>query len=124
MAETLRLSGSLSIVPAATPLSGDASVTVELNESVSLVKRTLYDYSLTVDGVVEIPFGNLTAAHYVQIRASAKVIVRVTTADGVTQVINADPLVILMLYTTPATAIDIARTLGTTTVNIVLGQRG
>ncbi|MFA6166754.1 MAG: hypothetical protein WC700_09065 [Gemmatimonadaceae bacterium] len=124
MADTLSLQGAVVTTPVVTGAgSGLNQDIVQLNETVALVEKTSAGYTLSVDTAVSVGLGGLTAVHFVQLKASAKIRVRVTSADGTAAAIPVDSLLILINLSVPITAIDLTRVAGqSTTVQVLLGQ--
>ena len=125
MADAFRLSGSYSTTPTSGTPSGDPEVEALIEESVGLTSKTIGVYALTVDTPVTVDFGGLTNANVIAIRAvGGKVKARLTSADGSTQAVPVDPLLLSISKTVPVTAIDLTRVAGVaTTVRVFLGER-
>lgn len=125
MASTFRVSGQLTDQPISGIGSGQPTVTIPLDESVALSDASLQSsYNLTVNTPVAVQFGTLTAVNVLFIKTiGGKVIVRITSADGTTQAIPVDSVLLLICTSVPITAIDLTRVAGQDTrVNVALGQ--
>jgi len=122
---TFQLSGSITISPAVGCPSGQFNTGICLSEMMYLSATAQDgDFSLTVDTPVVFPFGAVTNANIIFIKTSAKVKVRLTSADGATQSVPVDSLLILEAVSVPVTAIDFTRVAGTsTTVQVFIGQK-
>lgn len=121
MADVLRLSGSIGIAPSSGTPSGHASLTVALDEQMSLDHaRANLHYLLATDAAKVVDLDSLSVS-FVLVRATAKVKVRITSADGATQAIPGTFLVI-RTEDVPITAIDITRQPGIETqVDVTIG---
>lgn len=125
MADGFKLTGGYTITPLGSPLSFAQNVEATIDESVTLEHRQTTDPTLTVDTAVVVPFGSVTNANVIIMKAvGGKVRARLTSADGSTQSVPFDTYFILMTDTVPVTAIDLTRVAGTeTTVRVFLGQK-
>jgi len=95
-----------------------------LEQILPLRRRLLTTLELSADAPVSIPLGNLAGAHYVWIEADHKVRVRLTSTDGATQALPADPLALVISQSVPITALDVTRNAGIfTIVKVFLGER-
>ncbi len=105
--------------------SGRASELAPINESVVLAKKNGQDnYILTVDTPVPVAFGGVTNAHVVTIFSDRKITVRLTSADGATQSVPCDDMLIIVSKTTPFTAIDLTRVAAQETrVEVFIGEK-
>jgi hypothetical protein len=122
--DTFTLEASLSSEPASAG-SGDPTVLASLLEAMLVDDSKTLRLTLSSDAPLSIPFDTLVSAAVVFVRASGgKVRVRVTSADGVTQALPADPLLLVLSRSVPFTALDLTRVPGTlTTVTVYLAQR-
>jgi hypothetical protein len=125
MADSFKLQGSYETTPLGQPTSFAASIVAPISESKTLRAKQLEDVNLGVDSPVSVPFGGVTSAHIVIMRAvGGKVKARITSADGTNQAVPFDTYWILMSESVPLTAIDLTRTPGTeTTVRVFLGEK-
>jgi len=126
MADKFQLIGSWGTTPQTSSLlaSGLPSILAPISESVSLSQKNPDDYTLTVDGAVPIAFGGVTNAHVVVIFCDRKIKVRLTSADGATQSVPVDGMLLLISETVPFTAIDMTRVAAQETrVKTFLGQK-
>lgn len=100
---------------------------VELDQrAVALKNFSRATYVLTADAVVAVNVTPLAAVNYLLVGGvvgGAKVKIRITTADGATQVIPINDFLTLLSRTTAITAIDLQRSAGVLTeVTVVLGE--
>lgn len=125
MSETFTLSGSAGSKPVVGAPSGQGNLSIPLDEGVSLLRSLKSEYRLSADAVQAVGLGPLTNVHVLIVRANGgKVRVRVTSADGVTQAIPVDPLLVLIANDVPITAVDLTRVANIETdVSIFLGER-
>jgi len=125
MADIFQLSGSYVVNPAVGAPSGLGGIETPLSECVVLDQKVLRDYVLTSDAPVDVDFGNVPSAHVLIVKSvGGKVRVRITTADGATQAVPVDSLLILLSLSVPFTAVDLMRVVGTRTiVQVFLGER-
>jgi hypothetical protein len=124
MSDVFSLNGSYQTVPTSGNLSGLPEVSALLSERVSLQNKVLGHYELLADAPQVVALGGLTNVNVLVIKASGgKVKVTVSSADGATQVLPVDPLLILIDRTVPITAISLTRVASTdTTVDLFLGE--
>ncbi len=126
---TLALNGSVTVTPLASsllgPVSGLASVAVPLLESLALAQFSNLSLTLASDAALVVPLGGMTAVNVLIVKPiGAKVRVRVTSADGSTQAVPVDSLLVLLADSVPLTAIDVMRVSGVeTAVEVFLGQK-
>jgi hypothetical protein len=122
--EKLSLTGAVTIEPSTGNPSGFVGHTATLDETISLSRSTTIPVELSSDTAVAVPFGSLaTGAIYVQIKSTGKVKARFTSADGTTQSIPVDDLLILKALSVPITALDLTRVAGqATSAEVLLGQ--
>jgi len=125
VADTLSLNGSIQTRPTQGNPSGDPEVIVTLTERVGLINKSLSFYQLTADSPVSVGFGGLTNCNVLMIKVEVgKVRARITSADGTSQAVPVDTLLILFSSSVPVTAIDLTRVAGVdTTVRVFLGER-
>jgi hypothetical protein len=109
---------------AALVASGCPTFQTPLSETVLLAKKQFADVALDLDAVEVVPFGDVTNAHVVMIKATKKVIARLTSADGALQVVPVDTILHLISESVPYTAIDLQRVAGqATSVKVYLGEK-
>lgn len=125
MADVFVLEGSFSTKPTSGNPSGNPEVESPISERITLANKTLGLYELTVDTPVSVDFGGLTNVNVLVIKTvGGKVRVRLTSADGATQAVPVDSMLILLDRSVPITAIDLTRVAGVaTTVRVFLGER-
>jgi hypothetical protein len=126
MADKFQLTGSWSANPATGSLlaSGAASFAAPISESVMLAQKNYDDYTLDADAVQAVAFGGVADAHVVLIFSDRKIAIRLTSADGATQVVPCDGFLGLISETVPFTAIDIQRVAGQETkVKVFIGEK-
>lgn len=121
MSSRFDLAGSLTV----TPLEGDGPDVGEvIHEILALEDFKFSTYTLDADAPVDVDFGGLSAANVVMIKVTGgKVRVRLTSADGATQAVPVDSLLVLVDRATTVSAIDLTRTPSTSTrVQVFLGE--
>lgn len=125
MADTFKLTGGYTLTPTTSPTSFAQSAEAPIDETVSLKSRTYVEVELTADTPIAVPFGGVTNANVIIMKAlGGKVRARVTSADGATQAVPFDTYWILMSDSVAVTAIDLTRVAGTaTTVRVLLGEK-
>jgi hypothetical protein len=125
LADLFSLSGDLGTTPAAGTPSGAFQLIATLDESATLAHKHEDDLDLTVDTPVVVSFGGVTNAHVVMLHATGgKVKATLTSADGTSQAVPVEPLLILMNRTVPVTAISLTRVATVaTSVTVFLGER-
>lgn len=124
--DLFQLAGSLSTTPQPqTPLGASAVATLPINEQLYLKHKSLDTLDLEADSVTPLPFGGVTNAHVLHLRAvGGPVRVRLTSSDGTTQALTADPLITVISSSVPFTAIDLTRSAGVdTSVSYFLGEQ-
>lgn len=125
----LSLEGSWVVAPMSSsllgPVSGLSSISTPLVESLALAQFSAQRITLSSDSVTAVALGGLTAVNALLVKAlDGKVRVRVTSADGSTQAVPVDRLLVLLADSVPMTAIDLMRVAGAeTTVEVFLGQK-
>ncbi len=124
MADTLSISGSITINPAVGFPSGQTGLETPLCEFLSLVQSFQSNYSLASDPAVTVNFGGLASAAFWFVKVTGgKVDVTITSADGSAQVIPVDSVQLGISRSTPVLAMTLQRTAGVTSqVNVILGQ--
>ncbi len=125
MTDRFTLSGGYTTTPLGGEPSFDANIDAPIDEVADLVRKKFDTITLAVDTAVPVSFGGLTQANVVILKSTAgvKVVVRVTSADGVTQAIPFDTFFILMSMDEPITALDLTRPTGVETdVRVFLGE--
>lgn len=82
------------------------------------------EFELTDDSPVSVPLAALSRAHAVFVKTvGGKVRVRLTSADGSSQAIPVDSMLLLISESVPFTAIDITRAAGVpVTVRVLLAE--
>lgn len=120
----LTFNGSYTLATPAFPPSSAQQVLSPFSQTNYLAYWSANSLDLTVNTAVALPMGNVAAANFIYICAvGGKVMVRITSADGTTQSIPVDPLLILYCASVPVTAIDITRVVGTpTTITYLIAQ--
>lgn len=130
MPDQFTLSGQYGTTPSAGGIaSGIAAITVPLLEQLNLVAKHYDSITLGTDAPTSVEFGGVVNAHVVVLKATGgKVRARITTTDGAQQAVPCDDLVIIISRGStgtpaPATAIDLTRVPGVSTVvEVFLGQ--
>lgn len=125
MASLFTLTGTYAAYPSAGAPSADPTITAPIDERVNLDLELASVVQLTSDAPVALPFGGLTSAAVVVVKAvGGAVVLRLTSAEGSQQRVPVDSFAVLMSNTTPYTAVDVQRTPGAiTTVKFYLGER-
>lgn len=121
--ELAKLIGSLttSATAADGTISEDAEV---LSERMVLKGKLSQTFVLADDAILPVAFGALASASLIMVRASTKVKVRITSADGATQAIPVHGLLLLFDVSVPVTALDVVRLPGVETeVTVFLGEK-
>lgn len=120
MSDLLKFYGS--IVTLGSPESLDPQIVTTIDEKLVLSKKLLQTIELDADGVVPVAFGDLAGANFVVIKASGRVVARVTSLDGATQALPVDPYLVLQCRSRAVTALDLIRSAGVqTTCKVFLG---
>ena len=125
MADRFTLQGSYTVAPSGEVESLDPEVAASIDEEAALQSKESLSLHLTSDSAVAVPFGTVTAAHVliVKVLNGCKVKVRVSSADGATQSIPVNGVLILMSAVVPITAVDLTRVASTDTmVRVFLGE--
>lgn len=127
MGDVFRLQGTYGVESTEDSVQSlDPSIATAISETVALSKKMVVDYELTADAIQAVAFGGLASANVVVIKVedNRKVLVRVTSADGATQSIPVDTVLVLISMSVSITALDLTRVAGIgTTVRVFLGQR-
>lgn len=126
MSDKFQLQGSWGTTPQTGALlaSGAPSIVAPISETVILSQKNFDDYTLSADSVQAVAFGGVVNASVIEISCDRKIKVRLTSADGTTQVIPVDGHLSLISKTVPFTAIDLQRVAGQETrVKVFIGQK-
>lgn len=122
MANRFTLTGGWTVEAASGSNSFDPAFATTINEVRTLDYRQVTVQDLLDNAEVTITFGAVTEAHVLIVDASAKVTMKLTSADGTAQVVAADKL-ILLCADSPVTALKVTRSPGVdTTLRIFAGQ--
>ena len=118
----LTLVGSIGLQPTVGSPSGVPALTTPLSELATVGVFTPSAYTLIADAPVAVMLGGVSVVNMLQVKvvSGGHVRVRVTSADGATQAIPVDTVLILMTRAIGITAIDLTRDLGVETVVEVL----
>lgn len=124
MTMIFRLEGDYSSSPTSGQPSGQPDITSPLSELMYLSQHAVLGLDLTSDPAVSVPFGSLSGANVVVIKAvGGPIKVTLTSSAGSAQAITVDGFATLMSETNAYTAMTVQRTAGIeATVNIFLGQ--
>lgn len=125
MATQFGLSGSYTAEPLDGVPSLDPSIGTPIDETMQLAYKATSEVHLTVDTPVAVDFAGVTNANIVILKAvGGKVRARLTSADGTTQAIPVDSVLILTSREVPITAVDLTRLPATdTVVRYFLGEK-
>lgn len=126
MADNFTLQGFWRSLPSASGLlaSGCPSFNTPISEAVLLKLKQFTDVVLDADPAEVVPFGEVVSAHVIMMKSSGKVIARLTSADGTTQIVPVDTTLQLISESVPYTAIDLQRVAGqATSVKVFLGEK-
>lgn len=124
MSDQFVLDGSYTATPQGSIQSLDPTVGASISESLSIKSKQYVPVSLSVDTPVSVPFGTVVNAHVVVLKSTAKAKARLTSADGSTQAVPVDGVLILRSDSVPITAIDLTRVPATDTiVRVFLGEK-
>lgn len=120
-----KFEGSYGVTPLGNPTSFGVTESSPISESLTINQKQITNLDLTADSVVAVPFGGVTNANLVILKAvGGKVRARVTSADGSQQAFPFDTYFILMNDKIPITAIDLLRDPGVSViVRVFLGQK-
>lgn len=121
--ETLQVTGSLVTTPATTGgTAGQLVATVD--QTLQLAHQLFTEYDLASDAPVAVALGGLTNVHALLVQSTSKVRVRVTTADGTTQAVPCDPVLLVVSRATPITAVELTRVAGVAAAaSVFLGEK-
>lgn len=123
MSETFRQEGSATITPQMGAVPGASKTDADLSETVALTRSLETTYRLSSDSPQTVALGAITNVNVLLLRATGKVRVRITSADGSTQSIPCDPRISIISLSVPITAIDLTRVTGVRTdVAVLLGE--
>lgn len=123
MADTFTLSGRYAIRP---PVMGvnAPSITVDLSDTFSVLRKAAIPILLGADPAEAVLMGDIASASLVIIHTDAKVTARFTSADGATQAIPVDGLLILKSLNVPITALTLQRQPGVATnVQVIMAEK-
>lgn len=126
MADKYQHTGSWGTTPQTGALlsNGAPAMTAPINETVTLAQKNFDDYDLVVDTPVAVAFGGCATAAVVNIFSDRKVLVRLTSADGVQQSVPCDGSLMITSRSVPFTAVDLTRVAGQETrAKVFLGQK-
>lgn len=126
MSNLYSLEGSYTSAPASGLPSGDPEVDTTISEQLYLRRQKLVRVELSTDSPVAVGFDNIAAAAVVIVKSVGnKVSARITSADGTTQAVPVDSLLILHCSSVGVTALDLTRVAGAGTVNVIvfLGEK-
>lgn len=125
MSDQFTLSGSYNVTPLGSAASLDPNIDATLSEALVLAYKQYIPVHLAVDTPVSVPYGTVTNAHVVILKAQGgKVDAVLTSADGSTQVIPFDSVLIIVSQSAPITAISLTRVAATDTiVRVFLGEK-
>lgn len=125
MADVFKLAGSYATLLAGGEASGVPVEGAQLSESVTLKRKSVQTHDLVADAPVVVSLGGLSQFEVLVLRAvGGKVRVRLTSADGASQSVPVDGLLVLISLAVPFTAMDLTRLAGTaTTVVVFMGER-
>ena len=123
MSSILTVQGSIADVPSEGTPGVDSSI--ELDERMLLATgMRVIPIDLGADAPVVVDLTGATNVHALAILADAKVRVRITSADGATQAVPVDGLLLLFSKSVPITAIDLTRVAGVaTSVRVLIGSK-
>ena len=101
-----------------------ARLWAELHAEVVIDLKHSDEYNLTVDTAVPIAFGGILNANVVMVQPQGgTVTLAITSADGTSQEVPVDTLLIIISKTVPVTAISATRAAGVTTqLNVFLAE--
>jgi len=123
---TFTLSGKYSLRPPVGPTGvNDTTIAVDLSETITILSgKASIPVTLAADGAEAVAFGDIASANIVIIHCDAKVIARFTSADGTTQAVPVDDLLLLITEAVPITALTLQRVAGIlTNAQVVLGVK-
>lgn len=121
--QTFRLLGALSLSPVLGASSGVPGVTTPLDEVLQVDQLQQGALLLEADAPVSVALGTMTEVNVLFVKSTAKVRVRITSADGTQQAIPVDSVLLLTAESVGITAVDVMRVTGQdTTVDVLIGQ--
>ena len=94
--------------------SNDPMIWSELAQTVAVKSKAVIPVSLDADAAETVQLGDVANVHVLVIDADAKVIARITSADGSAQIVPCDFLLVKSL-TVPYTALTLQRQVGIAT---------
>lgn len=127
-ADTITISGSISIVPTIGVPSGFPNTEIPIDESIDVGNQQPSRYILTNDapGPIDVDFGGCDGVNFVQVESvGGPVDLIITWAGGTSQKVPVDPMLILITRGRVITAIQVQRAsinTNETTVQIYLGE--
>lgn len=76
------------------------------------------------DAAFSVSLDGWTGIHTLHMTSTSKVTAKITSADGIAQLVPCDPKLIIVSRSTPITAIDLVRAPGqAATVELIIGQK-
>ena len=125
MAKTYTLNGEWSAAPTVGVPTGEPSVLAPLRESIALSRVSSQEFDLSSDSAVSVNLNGLTEIHVLSIKTvGGKVRAQLTSADGTTQSVPVDSVLVLISSSVPVTALTLTRVAGTSTkVHLFMGER-
>lgn len=125
MASTFSLQGTYTANPVSGSPSADPQITAPINEMMTLSNESVSQLNLTTDGETTLPLCAVDAVNALILKCvGGKVVVRLTSAEGVTQAIPVDSFLALTTASENITGITVERTPATpTVVKYFLGQK-
>lgn len=119
-----RLDGDYSSSQTSGQPSGQPDITSPLSELMYLSQNAVLSLDLTSDPAVSVPFGSLSGANVIVVKAvGCPVKLTLTSSVGTSQAITVDGFAAIMSETNAYTAMTVQRTTGIeATVSIFLGQ--
>lgn len=125
MADVFKLLGSYTTAPYSGAPSAAPTLAAVLDEQLALKAKSIQEYRLEADPAQVVDFGGLAAAHVLIVKCvGGKAKLRLTSADGVEQVIPVDSFAMLFSESVPYTALDLTREAGIeVTATIFLGEK-
>jgi hypothetical protein len=112
----------LSTALAETPINSIDSENVQRVALIREPARRIIE--LVSDAVFSVNLDGWTGVHMLQIVSSTKISAKLTSGDGVAQIIPVDPQLNLVSRSSPITAIDLVRVPGqAATVELIIGQK-
>lgn len=127
MSDTLNLDGSVITTPTLGQPSGVPAITIPLQQSLSLVNKSIQQFDLTTDAPVSVDLSALGQANFVLIQTVGGKVTAGITSDvaGGRQAVPVDPLLIEFYQSGSISALDLTRQAGVeTNVYVFLGEVG